>query len=229
MSQIQQQLESIPGYDIAMDKYNEVAGDKLNTINPFEDEHGNRRKINENVYSKKEQKVWKKIQNRAWVDDKCFLGLCGVGMDCGIGLAPVACFFVPALGPLMMYIVHLRLVTLAQEEFFISHLLEAKLHSNILFDLLILLPPVIGGFLSWLNGCLTRNAGMIYKHLEKIAREKEQNERPQYVGTGPQPPEPLYQSHARSVNYNPPPKKKIFRRPPEDPIQVSSQQQSGYR
>lgn len=228
MAQIQEQLENIPGYDIAMDKFNEVAGEKFNTMDPFEDENGKRRKLNPEVYLKKEQQAWRKIQRQAWIDDKCFLGLCGVGMDCGIGLAPVACFFIPALGPLMMYVIHARLISIAEKQFFINHQLEAKLHSNIIFDLLISLPPVIGGFLTWLNGCLTRNAGMIYKHLERLAAEKQNNERPQYVGTSEQQQHPLYQNYARSQNYNPPPQKKsIFKKATEDPIQVSSQQQSG--
>lgn len=230
MDQIQQQLESVPGYDMAVDKYNEVAGEKFNTINPYEDESGKRRKLNPELHLKNEQKAWRKIQRKAWIDDKCFLGLCGVGMDCGVGLAPVACFFLPAIGPLMMYVVHARLISIAEKEFSIPPKLEAKLHSQIVFDLLISLPPVVGGFFTWLNGCLTRNAAMIYKHVEKVALEKQQNHYPEYMGTSDQAQQPLYQSQARSQNYNPaPPKKKLFQKQPEDHTAVSNQQVSGVR
>ncbi|KAJ8138863.1 hypothetical protein OY671_007924, partial [Metschnikowia pulcherrima] len=43
MSQLEEQLENIPGYDLAMDKYNDIMGEKFNNTDPFEDEDGNRR------------------------------------------------------------------------------------------------------------------------------------------------------------------------------------------
>ena len=41
MSQIQDQLENIPGYDVVMDYFNEYGEEHWNAkVNPFEDENG---------------------------------------------------------------------------------------------------------------------------------------------------------------------------------------------
>lgn len=74
MAQIQEQLENIPGYDIAMDKFNEVAGEKFNTMDPFEDENGKRRKLNPEVYLKKEQQHGGKYNGKPGSTTSVFLG-----------------------------------------------------------------------------------------------------------------------------------------------------------
>lgn len=182
MSQLEDQLESIPGYGIAMDKYNDWAGEKFNNTNPFEDEEGNKRVLHSQKTTEKERRVWKKVQKSAWVHDKCFLGSCGVGMDCGLGLVPVAVFFLPGLGPLIMYVIHARLISMAQNELYLPGKLVAKLQTNILVDFLISLPPLIGAFLAWLNGCLTRNAGMLYVYLDRLAEKRAAGQAATYVG-----------------------------------------------
>ncbi|QBM88202.1 protein of unknown function DUF4112 [Metschnikowia aff. pulcherrima] len=182
MSQLEEQLENIPGYDLAMDKYNDIMGEKFNNTDPFEDEDGNGRVLDVTKTTEKERKVWKRIQKLAWVHDKCFLGSCGVGMDCGIGLVPLAVFFLPGIGAIITYVIHARVISIAQNELYLPAKLVAKLQANILMDFLISLPPVIGAFLSWLNGCLTRNAGMIYVYLAKIGEKRAAGQAPVYIG-----------------------------------------------
>jgi len=180
---VQQQLQSF-GQDYLMDKYNDYAGDHFNTIDPFQDEDGNKRRLTKDITTKEEQKLWKNIQLKAWVHDKCFMGSCGVGMDCGLGAAPLVVLLLPGLGPLLMYAVHLRLVQIAEEQIQLPSKLQAKLHSNIIFSLIITFPPVIGSFFGWLHGCSTRNASLIYQYIEFQAKERAQNKSATYVGAG---------------------------------------------
>ncbi|EMG51144.1 CWC24 Pre-mRNA-splicing factor CWC24 [Candida maltosa Xu316] len=180
----QEQLESIPGYGYAMDLFNDYAEEHWNNTNPYEDKNGKKVRLPKELASKKEQKAWKKIQKQAWLDDKCFLGSCGVGMDCGLGLGPLVVLLFPVLGPILMYAVHARLINIAKENFALPDKLIAKLQANILFDLVITFPPVIGSFFGWLHGCSTRNAGMIYVHINK--KMKERADRMNNANNGPQ-------------------------------------------
>lgn len=187
MAQLQQQLEIIPGYDIAMDKFNEYAGDHFNGLNPFEDENGKKRKLTRATHTDQEQQLWLRVQKLAWVHDKCFLGSCGVGLDCGIGLVPLAVFFLPGLGPILTYVIHARLITVAHNELVLPQKLVARLQGNILVDFLISLPPLIGSFFSWMNGCLTKNAGLIYAYMEKVGEKRSTGAVATYVGTRGEP------------------------------------------
>ncbi|CAK9440417.1 uncharacterized protein LODBEIA_P45170 [Lodderomyces beijingensis] len=169
----QNQLESIPGYSLAMDKFNSYAEDHWNNRDPFTDpKTGKKLKLPPDITTKQEQKAWSKIQSKAWQHDKCMCGSCGVGLDCGLGLVPFAVLFFPVLGPLVMYAMHARLIEIAKREFHLPNKLEAQLNSNIGIDLLITFPPVIGSFFGWLHGCSTRNAGMIYAFMLKHAQER---------------------------------------------------------
>lgn len=183
MSQFQLQLEGLPGYDIVMDKFNEYSESHFNNADPFEDAEGNKRKLTTNYNTEHEKRAWKRVQSLAWTHDKCFLGSCGVGLDCGIGLVVLAVFFLPGLGPLAMYVVHARLINKAQENVQLPGTLVAKMQTNILLDFLLSLPPVIGAYFTWLHGCLTRNAGMFYVYLEYLASERQKGNLPQYEGT----------------------------------------------
>lgn len=191
MSQIQDQLEGLPGYDIVMDYYNEYAEEHFNKVNPYEDKDGNKLKLGPNN-SDRERKIWKKVQLKAWVHDKCFMGSCGVGMDCGLGLAPLVVLLLPGLGPILMYAVHARLIHIVTNEMKLPNKLIAQLESQILFDLIITFPPLIGSFFGWLHGCLTRNAGAIYKYLDYIGEQRAKNVLAAYVGTR----QPVYQPKA---------------------------------
>lgn len=183
MSQIQDQLENIPGYDVVMDYFNEYGEEHWNAkVNPFEDENGNKRRLPKDLATKHDQQVWKQIQSQAWTDDKCFLGSCAVGLDCGLGLAPLVVLIFPVLGPLIMYRVHTRVINIAQKNYNLPNTLIAKLQTNIMIDLLITFPPVIGSFFGWLHACSTRNAGMIYIYLEKMLKHKVSGQGVSYVG-----------------------------------------------
>lgn len=226
MSQFQEQLENLPGYDIVMDKYNDMAGEKFNTTDPFEDEDGNKRKLSPQFHTQSELRAWKRVQKLAWSHDRCFLGLCGVGLDCGIGLVPLAVFLLPGLGPIAMYVVHARLINIAQDDVHLPASLVAKMQANILVDFLISLPPVIGAYLSWMNGCLTRNAGMFYVYLEKMASQRQTGNVPQYEGTRGQPlQQPLYAGTKREQNYQKSSRKKNGQ---QESILVGAQH-SGFR
>lgn len=185
MSQLQDQLENIPGYGVAMDYFNEYAEEHWNAkADPYEDKDGNKVRLPKELATKREQKAWKKIQSQAWVDDKCFLGSCGVGMDCGLGLAPLVILLFPVLGPIIMYAVHARLISIAQQNFNLPNKLISQMQANIMFDLLITFPPVIGSFFGWLHSCSTRNAGMVYVYLEKMLKERASERGVRYAGTG---------------------------------------------
>lgn len=225
MSQFQEQLEGLPGYDFAMDQFNEYAGEYFNNTNPYEDANGNRRTLPREQHSDQERRVWKKVQLAAWTHDRCFLGLCGVGMDCGVGLAPVATLFFPFLGPLAMYVVHARLVSMAQNELYLPLTLVAKMQANILFDFLISLPPIIGAFLLWLNGCLTRNAGMLYAYLTYVAEKRARGQAATYIGLRSQAVN-LYQPQAPTPARTEPVRaepKRANRKEPQHPIVVGTQ------
>lgn len=183
MSQLQSQLEGLPGYDIVMDKFNEYSEEQFNNTNPFEDSEGNKRKLTTGYNTENEKRAWRRVQSLAWTHDKCFLGSCGVGLDCGLGLVVLAVFFLPGLGPIAMYVVHARLINKAQENVQLPATLVAKMQANILLDFLLSLPPVIGAYFTWLHGCLTRNAGMFYVYLEYLASERQKGNLPQYEGT----------------------------------------------
>lgn len=171
MSAIQDNIESLPFYDYVVDKWNEYAGDKFQTKDPYVEEtaDGKTRKLKLPEYcSKEDQKAYKNIQKKAWRDDKCFMGCYPV--DCGIGAAPILSL-IPAIGPILMYAIHARLIHYADQKYHLGAKTVAKLELNILFDFLITLPPVIGSFLSFLNGCSTRNAAIIYNTVSKRAYE----------------------------------------------------------
>lgn len=241
MSNIQDTLEGIPGYDLVLDYWNEYAEEHINVgKNPYEDDNGNKLRLPVNT-TKTEQKLWKRVQSTAWVHDKCFLGSCGVGMDCGIGSVPLVVALFPVLGPLVMYGMHARLIHIVTNEYNLPSKLVLQMESQIVFDLLISLPPVIGGFLAWLNGCLTRNAGMIYNYFAYVAHERSKNNRPTYIGTGDvsdhlQSPQPVYVAGGSQKD----PQKEsggnqgrsVFKKKPpatsRDGIRVGTQQQSGF-
>ena len=185
MSQFQEQLENIPGYGIVMDKFNDYAEDHWNNTDPYTDKTtGKKLKLPPDITTKQEQKAWAKIQSMAWTHDKCLCGSCGVGMDCGLGLVPFAVFFFPVLGPLVMYLIHMRLVSLANELFHLPNKLMAQMQANIGFDLLITFPPIIGSFFGWIHQCSTRNAGMIYCCVVKMAKERQAQGGVKYSGSG---------------------------------------------
>ncbi|SCU87524.1 LAFA_0E07250g1_1 [Lachancea sp. 'fantastica'] len=154
----------------ASDKWNDYAGERFQpTKDPFyevlPEGKRKRRKLPE-YCSPREKKLWKKLQNRAWKDDRC---LCGcLWVNWGLGLAPMLSI-IPTIGPIIMYSVHSKLISMADRELALPAELVAKMHGNILLDLLISLPPVLGVIFAWMNACSTRNCAMIYNHLAKKA------------------------------------------------------------
>lgn len=144
--------------------------------------------------TKEEQKAWKRIKKKAWLDDKNFFGCYPINL--GLGLAPLLSL-IPVIGPLLMFAIHGRLVTIADQEFKLPVTLVTKMNGNIAFDLLISLPPIIGSLFSWLNGCSTRNAALLHTHLVKREDAKERERLQQMnVQTAPNRPENLSGAHA---------------------------------
>lgn len=240
MAQVQEQLEGLPGYDILMGYWEDYAGEHFNTKDPFEDENGNKRRLPAEYTTKKEQKLWKKVQLSAWTHDKCFLGSCGVGMDCGLGLAPLVVLFFPVLGPLVMYGVHSRLIHIITNEMKLPAKVVAKMEANILFDLIITFPPLIGSFFGYLHACSTRNASLAYTYFLFLAEQRQKNNVPTYIGTGAihnddhhRTTQPAFRTNNRANNYsNPEPlKPSRFRKAPpsqQNEIVVHNQQQLGF-
>ncbi|SCU82338.1 LADA_0C04566g1_1 [Lachancea dasiensis] len=161
------------GQDYAIDKWNNYAEARFQpTKDPFYESMPNgkkkRRKLPD-YCSVKEKKLWKKLQNRAWKDDRC---LCGcLWVNWGLGLAPVLSI-IPTIGPIIMYWVHTKLITMADKELLLPPDLVAKMHGNIILDLLISLPPLLGTLLAWMNACSTRNCALIYNHVAKRATKQ---------------------------------------------------------
>lgn len=231
MSAIQDAIEGIPGFSVAQFVGEEYAEEHLQTKDPYEDKDGNRRKLPE-LAPKHMQKVWKKVQHKAWVHDKCFLGSCGVGMDCGVGSVPIIVGLFPVIGPLVMYAMHTHVVDLVQNEMGLPAGLQAKLHGNIVFDLLITFPPVIGLFFGWLNKCSTRNASLLYDHMCKV--EMERLKSAGYQGRGaivheesfgyPAQPAPVAQSQRYGANQAGQPRANTRSQPRSQPAQPQMSQ-----
>lgn len=184
MAAVQEQLEGLPGFDILTELWEGYAEEHLNTLDPYQDENGNKRRLPKEYTTAKEQKLWKKIQLKAWAHDKCFMGSCGVGMDCGLGWT-VILLLIPVVGPLLIYLAHNRLTYILTKEMRVPNKLLGKMQAQIGLDLLITLPPIIGIFFGYMHQCLTRNAGMIYKFFLFLAEERKKNNVPTYAGTGP--------------------------------------------
>lgn len=169
-------IESIPGYNVAMDAWGEVAPDVLHTKDPFyvkgPDGEETRRKAPENI-TKRDKKVWKRIIDKAWAHDRCFCGCTG-GIDLGLGQAPLISI-IPIIGPIWMYVLHGRILSLA-DELQVPASLHAKMSANIGFDFLMALIPVLGAIFCWMNACSTRNAALVDTWLRQKA-VKDQEER----------------------------------------------------
>lgn len=229
MSQLQEQLEGLPGYDIFMGLFDEYAEEHFNNVDPFEDEQGNRRRLPAGA-TKQEQKLWREVQLKAWRHDKCFLGSCGVGMDCGVGMAVLMTFFLPAIGPIAMYVVHARLIRVVQLKIHVPARVVGKLESQILLDLLITFPPLIGCFFGWLHACSTRNASLIYKYMLFVIEQRHKNNVPEYVGPRSQQPQavPQYRlAHTEEFQKAVEPKRTILGKKKPPTVSVG-EQQSGF-
>lgn len=105
------------------------------------------------------------------------------------------------IGPLLMFAIHGRLVSIADQEFHLPPATIAKMHGNIGFDLLISLPPIIGSLFSWMNGCSTRNAAMVHTFLVKRERAKEE-ERLHQMNVNTDAPDNLSGAHSFQAYQN---------------------------
>ncbi|KAK9238754.1 hypothetical protein V1525DRAFT_425271 [Lipomyces kononenkoae] len=172
MTSISAQIENIPGYNVVMDAWNYYAGEKLQTKDPYFETLPNgttrRRKAPEGT-TPSDAIVFKKIVNSAWKHDRCMCGC--FWADWGLGQAPLVCL-VPVIGPYIMYTLHLRLNSMA-EELHIPTSLHVKMTANVTFDFLITLVPVLGAVFSYLNACSTRNAALVHTFLMKRALENQ--------------------------------------------------------
>ncbi|KAL6931686.1 hypothetical protein ACO0R3_003151 [Hanseniaspora guilliermondii] len=166
----------------AIEKFNAFANKKYQCKDPFRDPETNKRLTlpDELQPSKTDRKFWKQCQNKAWRDDQCFLSICGFYMSAGclsIGSCPLV-VLIPILGPLYMYHIHSKLIKKCQKEQpgLLSEEKIAKMYANIAFDLMIALPPILGTFFTWMNGCSTRNCSMIYNAMCKRLQENMKND-----------------------------------------------------
>lgn len=164
--------------ETATDKYNDFMGQKFQpTKDPYYMELSNGKRVRRKLpayCTKKETKAWKKLQNKSWSHDRCFCGC--VWVEWGIGWAPIFSI-IPVIGPILMYLIHSKLISYAQKNFDIPGDLLVKMHGNIVFDLLISLPPIIGTFFTWMNCCSTRNCAMLYNHICKASWKRYEQEK----------------------------------------------------
>lgn len=230
MAELQAQLEGLPGYSVLLELWDGYAEEHFNTIDPYEDKEGNKRRLDKQFNTPEEHKMWKKVQKKAWTHDKCFMGSCGVGMDCGLGLSPLVVLIIPVLGPLLMYAVHSRLIHVVTNEMKLPAKVVAKMEGQILFSLIITFPPLIGCVFGYLHACSTRNAGLIYKYFMFLASERAKNNRPTYLGRGVigSGMEEPFSGTARASNYKNPEPPKRFRKQQASDIHIQSQQQTGF-
>jgi len=144
--------------------------------------------------TKQEEKVLKKVTRRAHRLDNC-LNICGirVGWSAVIGILPVAGDAVDAFMALMI------VWTCMQVK--IPDKLKSRMMFNITLDFMIGLVPFLGDVADAFYRCNTRNAALLYKHLEArgAARLREQaggkqpDSRRSRSQTRPSPPK---QSHS---------------------------------
>lgn len=197
MSQISQEIENIPGYNEAMFVWDDWAGNHIETKDPYyvtlRDGSQKRRKPPEGLIQE-DKNTWHRIVEKAWTHDRCF---CGCHIDLGLGMAPIVCL-VPIIGPVFMYTLHARLLTLS-EDLRVPIDMHAKMSANIGFDFLITLVPILGALFSWMNACSTRNAAMIDTYLRKRA-VREQHELGDFtrVQVAQPPPGSRYDSSSQS-------------------------------
>ncbi|ODV86150.1 hypothetical protein CANARDRAFT_196941 [[Candida] arabinofermentans NRRL YB-2248] len=175
---IDDNLQQLPFYDTILEKWNEYAGDRFKTKDPYTyiDPATNKKhklKLPDNA-TKVEKKIWKQLQRKAWINDKCFMGCYPI--DCGIGLSPIL-LLLPVIGPIMMWGIQTRLITIASQNYNIDSKTYMKLQSNIMIELIISIPPLIGSFLSWLNGCSTRNIAIIHTKVVKLMLERAERDK----------------------------------------------------
>lgn len=168
-------IENIPGYNEAMFVWGAEAPDIVHTKDPFfvtgPNGDQSRRKAPENI-TRRDKKVWKRIISKAWSHDRNFCGCTGT-VDLGVGQAPLVSL-IPIIGPICMYVLHARILSLA-DELQVPSSLHAKMAANILFDFIITLTPVLGALFSWMNACSTRNAALIDTWVRhKAVKDQEQ-------------------------------------------------------
>ncbi|KAH3681660.1 hypothetical protein WICPIJ_007386 [Wickerhamomyces pijperi] len=168
MEQINQyasQLESVPGYDEAIDWINDKLGAKYQTKDPYfvVDSKGkkHRRKLPESS-PKELQKAWKKVQKKGWKNDYNFLGWFPVNL--GFGLCPLL-LLCPVIGQFIMYSMSLRLISVITKQIKVPDSVLAKMYANVTFDLLISLPPILGSLFTWMHACSTRNLVLIHNFI----------------------------------------------------------------
>lgn len=182
MDQINQyasQLESLPGYDEAIDWINDKLGSKYQTKDPYfvTDDNGERHKRKLPQDTPKElQKAWKRIQRRGWQNDNNFFGCYPINL--GLGLCPLLALF-PVIGQLIMYSLHLRLINIITQQLKIPDKIQAKMYANVTFDLLISLPPILGSLFTWMNACSTRNLAIIHTFIVNNELERAKAQRGQ--------------------------------------------------
>ena len=215
-NQIQNQVSNVPGLstglDITGDYWNDYAEEHFKQGNPYKNEEtGKRLTLDHPLSTVQEKRLFREVQKRAWFHDKCFLGSCGGSCfwdcDCTIGMAPILVAILPAIGPFIMYAIHARLIQVVSQECLIPNKLRGKMESNIFIDMLITFPPIIGGFFSWLNGCLTKNAHLIYCYFMSIAEQRAKSTHFNYSGSSDprKHNQQLYKGTAREKNYKKPP------------------------
>lgn len=193
--------------DYGMEKYDDFMGSKFQPVkDPFYSELSNGKRVRRKLpayCTKQETKTWKRLQNRAWYDDRCFLGCGCIWIDWGIGWATVLSLL-PVIGPILMYWVHSSTVEYARKRYNLPNDLLVKMHANIVFDLLITLPPIIGTFLTWMNACSTRNVAMVYNYVCKDSWQRYLQQNPTQsapVGFQPMPMAANPQVPAQAVHH----------------------------
>ncbi|KAK9473381.1 uncharacterized protein V1510DRAFT_414895 [Dipodascopsis tothii] len=170
MDSITSAVEGLPGYSYAMDAWNTIAGEKFQTKDPYFEENAEGeevRRLPPPGVSDSDAEAWKKIVRSAWKHDRCMCGC--FWADCGLGQAPLVSL-IPVIGPLTMYVLHLRLNRMA-EDIKIPTELHVKMTANVTFDFLMTLIPLLGAVFSYINACSTRNAALVYNYLHAKGAE----------------------------------------------------------
>ncbi|KAK9454939.1 hypothetical protein V1511DRAFT_501394 [Dipodascopsis uninucleata] len=165
------QIENIPGFSYAADAWNEIAGEKFQTKDPYFEElpdGSTRRRKAPDGCTPSEIATYNLIVSTAWKHDRCLYGC--YWADWGLGQAPLVSI-VPVIGPWIMYTLHLRLNTMA-DQLHVPVKLQAKMYANVTFDFLMTLIPVLGAIFSYINACSTRNAALVHSYLTKVATQR---------------------------------------------------------
>lgn len=162
-------VQSIAGYKMISWLYQREAGERLQPSDPFYEyvlkspkklgrkgakvEYKEVKRRAPPYLSAKQRKLYKQIYKRAWYHDRNFCGCTPI--DLGLGMIALVSLL-PVIGAVIAYHMHYRMISMCRKAG-CPLKVQAKMVSNVGFDTLIALVPLLSVLFCWMNACSTRN------------------------------------------------------------------------